>query len=411
MPLDSFSKRIATRRIDGATARSVQIPQKFMEFQGATIDISDTALDDGPYPDQYYNVLCAFVRDTVEKSSFYRDRFARAGIDAHKITSFDAFRAIPPMSSGAVSALNDSSLLTDSARDTLGRASYDVPFEDKMWRKFTSSGSSGLRPKVSYYTKDDWDVLTTVAARLHSQFLPLDEISRMMNCFNASHVGGKFQEDSFATLGLSVEGVHLTRTTPDMVLDQMVKSGAPELGGFNALAIVPGLPQGAGGTNKGTNLDALLNLDMDNFIGENIRVIITSGSKRDAPGLNLRERVWEGNMMAGKPKTRFFEMYGYSESLPNAMDCEHNEGLHLAVGPTFTEVLNEKTGEPVRNGERGLVVITGIRQGSRFIRYAVGDEATYVDEPCKCGRTSPRLVDIERVEDMERLEQGCAGGL
>lgn len=399
------------RHIDGAQARKVQLPSRTLSFQGESIDITDPALDDGPYPKLYYNVLCAFVRDTVEKTDFYRQRFKAAGIDPKSITSFDAFKSIPPMSSGAVSALNDSSLLTDSARGNLGKGFYDVPFEDKMWRKFTSSGSSGLRPKVSYYTKEDWDILTTTSARLHSQFLPLDEISRMMNCFNASHVGGKFQEDSFATLGLAVEGVHLTRTTPEQVLEQMMMSGAPELGGFNALAIVPGLPPGAGGTNKGTNLDALLNLDMDNFIGENIRVIITSGSKRDAPGLNLRERVWEANMMAGKPKTKFFEMYGYSESLPNAMDCEFNEGMHLAVGPTFTEVLNEKTGEPVKNGERGLVVVTGIRQGSRFIRYAVGDEATYVDEQCKCGRKSPRLVDIERVEDMERLEQGCAGGL
>jgi hypothetical protein len=315
------------------------------------------------------------------------------------------------MSSGDVSALNDSTLLTDIAREGLRTGFYDMPPEDKMWRKFTSSGSSGLRPKVSYYTKDDWDVLTTTAARLHSRFLPLNSISRMFNCFNAAHVGAKFQEDSFSLLGLAVEGTHLSRKTPEAVLEQMMTSGAPELGGFNALAIPPGLPAGSTAASKGTNLDALLNLDMDNFIGTNIRVIITSGSKRDVPGLNLRERVWEGNAMAGVDKTRFFEMYGYSESLPNAMDCEHNEGMHLAVGPTYTEVLDEKTGTHVKNGERGLVVVTGIRQGSRFIRYAVGDEATYVSETCKCGRSSPRLMDVERVQDMERLEQGCAGGL
>jgi hypothetical protein len=327
------------------------------------------------------------------------------------VTSQEVFEAIPPMSSGEVSALNDSTLLPDMARENLQRGFYDVPLDQKLWRKFTSSGSSGLRPKVSYYTRDDWEVLTTTAARLHSRFLPLNKISRMFNCFNAAHVGAKFQEDSFSLLGLSVEGAHLTRTTPEAVLDQLMTSGASEFGGFNALAIVPGLPPGAKGTNKGTNLDSLLNLDIDNFIGKNIRVIITSGSARDVPGLNLRERVWEGNMMAGVEKAKFFEMYGYSESLPNAMDCEHNEGLHLAVGPTFTEVLDEKTGKHVKNGERGLVVITGIRNGSRFIRYAVGDEATYITDKCRCGRESPRLVDIRRVEEMERLQQGCAGGL
>lgn len=390
---------------------NVTLSRKVLRFGDEEIDISNSVLDHHPYPEQYRRVLYAFVRDTVAKCGFYRERMERAGIKPEQITTQEVFDAIQPMSSGEVSALNDSSLLPDLTREYLKTGFYAVPPEQKLWRKFTSSGSSGLRPKVSYYTREDWDVLTTTAARLHSKFLPLNKISRMFNCFSAAHVGAKFQEDSFSLLGLSVEGAHMTRTTPEAVLDQMMSSGASELGGFNALAIPPGLPSGAKGTSKGTNLDSLLNLDMDNFIGKNIRVIITSGSARDVPGLNLKERVWEGNAMAGVEKTKFFEMYGYSESLPNAMDCEFNEGLHLAVGPTFTEVLDEKTGKHVKNGERGLVVITGIRSGSRFIRYAVGDEATYVTDTCRCGRASPRLVNIERVEDMERLQQGCAGGL
>ncbi|BBP00475.1 phenylacetate--CoA ligase family protein [Sulfuriferula nivalis] len=392
-------------------SENVTLLRKVLRFGDEEIDISNSELDQHPYPEQYRRVLYAFVRDTVNQCEFYRDRMARVGIKAEQVTTQEVFNAIPPLSSGEVSALNDSTLLTDQAREHLKTGFYGVPLEQKLWRKFTSSGSSGLRPKVSYYTREDWEVLTTTAARLHSKFLPLNKVSRMFNCFNAAHVGAKFQEDSFSLLGMSVEGSHLTRTTPEAVLDQMVTSGASEFGGFNALAITPGMPAGVKGISKGTNLDSMLNLDMDNFIGKNIRVIITSGSARDVAGLNLKERVWEGNEMAGVEKTKFFEMYGYSESLPNAMDCEFNQGLHLAVGPTFTEVLDEKTGKHVQNGERGLVVITGIRHGSRFIRYAVGDEATYVTDTCRCGRASPRLVNIQRVEDMERLQQGCAGGL
>jgi hypothetical protein len=40
----------------------------------------------------------------------------------------------------------------------------------------------------------------------------------------------------------------------------------------------------------------------------------------------------------------------------------------------------------------------------------IGDEATFVEEPCRCGRTSPRLKDITRVLEKERLRQGCAAG-
>jgi hypothetical protein len=276
-------------------SENVTLLRKVLRFGDEEIDISNSELDQHPYPEQYRRVLYAFVRDTVNQCEFYRDRMARIGIKAEQVITQEMFNAIPPLSSGEVSALNDSTLLTGQAREHLKTGFYGVPLEHKLWRKFTSSGSSGLRPKVSYYTREDWEVLTTTAARLHSKFLPLNKVSRMFNCFNAAHVGAKFHEDSFSLLGMSVEASHLTRTTPEAVLDQMVTSGASEFGGFNALAITPGMPAGVKGTSKGTNLDSMLNLDMDNFSGKNIRVIITSGSARDVAGLNLKERVWEGN--------------------------------------------------------------------------------------------------------------------
>lgn len=389
----------------------IVLPSKKIIFGSQEIDVSDSSYDDKPYPESYKKLLYEFAKDTAKNCEFYRDRFGRAGLAPDSITSADAFASIPPLSSGDVSSLNDSSLLPDDIRENLKAGFYKVAVEQKLWRKFTTSGSSGLRPKVSYYTKDDWEVLTTTGARILASYIPTSSVSRVLNCFSGGHIGAKFQEDSIATLGCSVEGVHISRTTPESVLEQLMNSGAKEFGGFNGLAIPPGLAPGAAGAAKGTNLDSLLNIDVDNFIGKNIKVIITSGSPRDSIGLNLRERVWEGNELAGTEKTKFFEMYGFSESLPNAIDCEENCGLHLAVGPTYTEVLNEKTGQHVKNGERGFVVITGIRHGSRFLRYAVGDEATYITDPCKCGRTSPRLQNIERVLELERLQQGCAGGV
>ena len=36
-----------------------------------------------------------------------------------------------------------------------------------------------------------------------------------------------------------------------------------------------------------------------------------------------------------------------------------------------------------------------------------GDEAPFIDEPCECDRTTPRIKDIKRVKDLARLESGC----
>ncbi|WP_105167292.1 phenylacetate--CoA ligase family protein [Pseudoalteromonas sp. T1lg23B] len=389
----------------------VNIPEKVIAFGEHALDVSNQELDCAPYSNEYYELCFEYTRTLPEVCSFYRQRFEQAGIDPSTITNRDAFEAIPPMSSGEVSALTDSTLLPDATRECLKTGFFNMPVQKKLWRKFTTSGSSGLRPKVSYYTRDDWEVLVTTGARMLASHIPFYKISRALNCFNGGHVGAKFQEDIFSTLGVSVEGVHISRTTPEAVLEQLAISGAKELGGFNTLIIPPGLPKGMQGASKGTNLDSLLEIDVDNIIGKNIRVILTSGTPREAPGLNLRQRVWEANELAGQERTQFFEMYGFSESLPNAMDCEMNDGLHLAPGPTFTEVLDENTGKHVKSGEKGFVAITGLRNGSRFLRYLVGDEAVYVDEPCKCGKTSPRLKNIERVKEIERLQQGCGGGL
>lgn len=391
-------------------SNGINIPEKKIIFGKHEVDVSDPSLDDKPISGAYRDLCYEFAQNTANSCEFYRERLADAGLQPNEISSQDSFEAIPPLSSGEVSTINDAMLLPDRIRESLKSGFYGHPVAEKLWRKFSTSGSSTLRPKVSYYTKHDWEVSATTAARLVSR-LSLNNVSRIFNCFHGGHIGAKFLEDGLSTLGCSVEGVHISRTTPDAVLNQLMTSGASELGGFNALAIPPGLAKGIAGANKGTNLDSLLDLDVENFIGRNIRVIITSGAPRDAPGLNLKKRVWEGNELAGVEKTKFYEMYGFTESLPAAMECEESAGLHLAIGPTYTEVLDEKTGRHVADGERGLVAITGLRQGSRFLRYLVGDEATYISEPCRCGRTSHRLQNIERVTDIERLQQGCGGGV
>ena len=91
-----------------------------------------------------------------------------------------------------------------------------------------------------------------------------------------------------------------------------------------------------------------------------------------------------------------------------AAECERNDGMHLYQGFIYTEILDERTWRPVRSGERGFVAMTGLRKGSRFLRYLVGDEATFVDELCTCGRRSPRIKDVQRILDLERLRGGCA---
>jgi phenylacetate-coenzyme A ligase PaaK-like adenylate-forming protein len=194
--------------------------------------------------------------------------------------------------------------------------------------------------------------------------------------------------------------------TEEAVLRQMMR-GMREVGGFNCLSVPPYTPEGA--VQKGFTLDGLLDLDVENYIGANIRTIITAANWLDNPRYALRQRVWEANELAGAPRTIFVDTYGCSEVGTLGFECQEMDGLHLLLGATHTEIIRPD-GTHVANGERGRVIVTGLKHGSRYLRYVVGDEATYVSDPCKCGYRTPRLKHIVRVLDKERLRQGCAAG-
>src|SRR5205823_3624379 len=134
--------------------------------------------------------------------------------------------------------------------------------------------------------------------------------------------------------------------------------------------------------------------DVNNFIGQKVRVIITAGAPVNVPHLKLQARVREANDRAGKEPTCFSEWYGGAETGIAATTCEAGR-LHFLNGAVFGEVVDE-SGLPVPDGQRGRVTLTAVRRGSRYLRYLVGDEATVRRSHCQCGRATPRLEAIQR---------------
>ena len=75
--------------------------------------------------------------------------------------------------------------------------------------------------------------------------------------------------------------------------------------------------------------------------------------------------------------------------------------LHIAEDHVYVEVLDEKTGKPVKEGERGELILTTLRKEIRpMIRFRTGDIVTYTDEKCECGRTLKRINVVGRLDDM-----------
>jgi len=96
------------------------------------------------------------------------------------------------------------------------------------------------------------------------------------------------------------------------------------------------------------------------------------------------------------------DMYATADVGLLAFECSAKSGMHIAEGVVF-EMISYETGKQVKSGEVGEIVVTPIDETYPLIRFGTGDLATLIEEPCSCGRTSPRISRLlGRVGDAVR---------
>ncbi len=99
--------------------------------------------------------------------------------------------------------------------------------------------------------------------------------------------------------------------------------------------------------------------------------------------------------------------YGMSELMGPGVsgECEHLCGMHVNEDFFIPEIINPKTGEVLPPGEKGELVITCIyKEALPLIRYRTKDITRLIYEPCKCGRTTVRMENLDgRTDDMLKI--------
>lgn len=98
-----------------------------------------------------------------------------------------------------------------------------------------------------------------------------------------------------------------------------------------------------------------------------------------------------------------YDYYGLSDIFGSCAGmCEEKRGLHWAEDHILVEVIDPDSGEPVKEGERGELVLTTLKKAARpMIRFRTGDIVSFTSEPCACGRTSIRMLGVHgRLDDM-----------
>jgi phenylacetate-CoA ligase len=89
-----------------------------------------------------------------------------------------------------------------------------------------------------------------------------------------------------------------------------------------------------------------------------------------------------------------FSTYASSETVTTFCECPAQQGGHLHPDLAIVEIVDE-TGAVVSSGTIGEVVVTPLSvEGMPLIRFKTGDISFLMDEPCSCGRSSPRLGPI-----------------
>jgi phenylacetate-CoA ligase len=91
-------------------------------------------------------------------------------------------------------------------------------------------------------------------------------------------------------------------------------------------------------------------------------------------------------------ETKVFDLYGHSERVVVAAECERHEGYHVFSEYGLLELIDEEGNPVTEEGAVGEVVgTTLLHDYFPLIRYRTGDRAVYTGKRCSCGRPFPMI--------------------
>lgn len=301
--------------------------------------------------------LAAHLKHCAENSPFYRRRFKDAGIDPAAVT-LATLNQLPFTVKADLEACNDDF--------------YAVPTE-KFADIVMSSGTTGIPTKVVYSRRD------------------LERLA-----YN--------EEKSFAACGLTAKDTVLLTCT----IDRCFIAGLAYFLGITKL--------GAAAIRNGQN-----SLESHHQVMSRLRPTAVVGvpSFLKKLGLYLSEQAPEaispvtklvaiGEPLRGKDmdltplgkdlesiwQADVYSTYASSETITTFCECTAKQGGHLHPDLGVVEIVDD-AGDPCPPGMPGEVVVTPLSiEAMPLIRFKTGDIGFLLDDPCPCGRHTPRLSPI-----------------
>jgi phenylacetate-CoA ligase len=340
-----------------------------VKIDDPNLDYLDPEIREAELVDAFRNQI-SFARSNVP---FWHRKLAKAGVDESRINNLSDISKVPILTKEEFRKVTPLKLIP---KENLSKIYFN------RW----TSGTTGT-PTVSCWTVTDWAAAVASVARTIGRQSPTEQ-PVAFNAFSQGHVTGPLIGAGLRKIGAPVfdRGHH-----PEEVFSTAAHIDLFE---FNTI-VIPGRSV----HGKAVGLDGLL--------AENPIILVQHGVLWwiGAAGTFEAETI---NRAMDQGVESISNFYGSSEFAPFALSCSNHSGdFHISQGHVFVEVVNEQ-GFQVENGEFGRIVVTHlcgmydngdscVHGGTQIIRLAAGDGATYFDEPCACGLTTPRIKGIQRV--------------
>ncbi|MCK8817907.1 phenylacetate--CoA ligase [Natroniella sulfidigena] len=307
--------------------------------------------------------LAETVKRVYHNVPFYREKLQEANIVPEDIKSIDDLKKLPFTTK-------------EDLRDNYPYGLFTVPM-DQIVRVHASSGTTG-KPTVVGYTRNDIATWSEVVARtLQCAGVGRDDVIQVAYGYGL-FTGGLGLHYGSERVGATVIPISGGNTKKQIQVMQDFGSTAIACTPSYALYLAEAMEE--------------LGVDKDEL---DLKVAI------------LGAEPWTDEMRSDieeKLGVRAIDIYGLSEIIGPGVssECEAQAGLHINEDHFIPEIINPKTKEVVKPGEKGELVFTTVtKEGLPIIRYRTKDLTTLNYEECECGRTTVRMQKcLGRSDDM-----------
>ncbi len=309
------------------------------------------------------------VKRVYEKVVPYRQKMEETKVKPEDIKNLKDLRRLP-------------FITKQDMRDNYPFGLFAVP-KDQLVRIHASSGTTG-KPTVVGYTKKDLEIWTECVSRIAAMGGATEKDVAQI-CFGY----GMFTGALGLHFGLENMGAAIVPSSTGNTEKQIMFM---KDFGTTLLVATPSYALRIGEVAKQMGIDPKTDLQVK--IGLVGSELLTEAMRTEM------HKLWGEDMLVTSN-------YGMSELMGPGVsgECEQLCGMHVNEDFFIPEIIDPKTEEVLPPGEKGELVITCIyKEALPLIRYRTKDITRLNYEPCKCGRTTVRMENLDgRTDDMLKI--------